>query len=76
MTGITAYPKTVFSMLILEVEEKLKELSDVKSIVLFGIEVRHETHLINCCLIKLPHKKNTSGLQAETPSLISRHYNL
>ncbi|CAB4023423.1 isochorismatase domain-containing 2-like [Paramuricea clavata] len=38
MTGITAYPKTVFSMLIPEVEEKLKELSDVKSIVLFGIE--------------------------------------
>ena len=39
MTGITAYPKTVFSMVIPEVEEKLKELSDVKSIVLFGIEV-------------------------------------
>ena len=39
MTDVTAYPKTMFSMVIPEVEEKLKELSDVKSIVLFGIEV-------------------------------------
>lgn len=38
MTGIEAYPKTVFSMVIKEVEDKLKEMSDVKSVVLFGIE--------------------------------------
>lgn len=41
MTGITAYPKTIFSMLIPEVDEKLTtDLSHVTSIVLFGIEVR------------------------------------
>ena len=39
MTDVTAFPKTVFSMIIPGVEEKLKDLSDVKSIVLFGIEV-------------------------------------
>ena len=39
MTNVEAFPKTVFSMVIPEVEAKLKELSDVKSIVLFGIEV-------------------------------------
>jgi hypothetical protein len=39
MTDVTAFPKTVFSMIIPEVERKLKDLSDVKSIVLFGIEV-------------------------------------
>ncbi|XP_028399470.1 isochorismatase domain-containing protein 1-like [Dendronephthya gigantea] len=38
MSGITAYPKTVFSMVIPEVEQKLKEMEHVKSIVLFGIE--------------------------------------
>ncbi|XP_046857650.1 isochorismatase domain-containing protein 2-like [Xenia sp. Carnegie-2017] len=38
MSEIKAYPKTVFSMVIPEVEKKLQELSDVKSVVLFGIE--------------------------------------
>ena len=39
MTNIEVFPKTVFSMVIPSVEEKLKEMRDVSSIVLFGIEV-------------------------------------
>lgn len=33
------FPKTVFSMVIPEVEEELKKMPNVKSVVLFGIEV-------------------------------------
>lgn len=39
MSNIEAFPKTVFSMVIPEVEEKLKQMPEVKSIVIFGIEV-------------------------------------
>lgn len=38
MSNIEAIPKTVFSMVIPEVEVKLRQMQDVKSIVLFGIE--------------------------------------
>ncbi|EDO42007.1 predicted protein [Nematostella vectensis] len=34
------FPKTVFSMVIPEVEEQLKTMSNIKSIVLFGIETQ------------------------------------
>ena len=39
MTNIEVFPKTVFSMIIPSVAEKLQEMRDVSSIVLFGIEV-------------------------------------
>jgi hypothetical protein len=33
------FPKTVFSMVIPEIEEELKKMPNIKSVVLFGIEV-------------------------------------
>jgi hypothetical protein len=45
--AVGVYDKTKFSMVLPEVEEKMKELcaGDVRHVVLFGIEVRLLTHL-------------------------------
>ena len=45
MSKASVFPKTVFSMVIPEVEELLSKQADRKSIVLFGIEVRVELML-------------------------------
>lgn len=69
MSNIEAIPKTVFSMVIPEVEVKLRQMQDVKSIVLFGIEVNYsnagsELAINNC--VKLWYTFVCSSYQFST----------
>ena len=49
VTGAKVFSKTLFSMVIPEVEQELEKETDRKSVVLFGIEVSRVTfiHVLN-----------------------------
>ena len=73
----TAVPKTVFSMIVPEVEEQLKQLPDVKQVVLVGIEAHvcvtattldliekgYEVHLITDGISSRTAEDRAVGLQ-------------
>ena len=53
VSGAKVFPKTVFSMVIPEVEAEMSKHPDIKSVVLFGIEVcylyfEHNYYYVQC----------------------------